>query len=1574
MKNLLRYLLYVVLATVAIASLGVVTFFYVAPVQNAVLKFAASKAGFELDSSELSIRPNSISATGLSVEGPGLSVSAPSVKIEYSLTALLFSRTLSVDNLDIPDFKVVVGSGGEVRASGEDPSPTRGPGGLFQPLPIGLEIVSASTNGEILLPDGGRLSLEMDLRGLIPDHVGEANLNASYRPGADTAEGAIREVGVEGSLAIALAGRNQIQSLNTEGILRIETRPEVSPRPFAYAWEGSAQPGDGSERYLLTLSETSPDGLGAAAPESTPIVDLDLRFSPVIEAVEGSLDFTAPPSLLAIANSRSGLTTEAVSLQSTFVREKGRELNLDGQFEAAVRPSASADLPVPPDPIIAEAAWDLALSNEEVVLETLDAAVRMGGQPLLILELAEDIRMRLDDEALELGEPGEVLAQLEIPELTLDRLNPFISGNRVTPFLDGTAALGLEVNARGDSLVIASSTPLSLTGISIATDEKVLFEDVNLTLGIDAEITRQTLRLNTSDGFLEARGEGIASASGSLVVPFDRSIPATANLQMMLDLDRLGNQPALSEQLEIGSGDLVMGMELSDLDPLAVSGSLLLRNFANSTLPDTPTLGGELRFNATGSSDRSRIEGRVGGKLTTGGTDSTLETSFTVDSTPKTGPAFEIRIGDLFVDIESLATFAESLQKKTPDASTEVRETNASQPPLRGGLLAKLPSDLGLRKLELAKGTFALNDSSVVRTGLTIEDWLSGGTPSITADVQLEGFPFIRTGERAAATLEFRRHSPDESPSYSGALRLDLPPGLLPEPARLDFSAERVEDIERYRADFRFEDRSEPLVSLDATVEPASGAVSGLARILANDATTGPWLAEMVGNLDVQTDLGLTFRADPAFSEIGTEIDLNAILRNLEKLDPSLAAILPELEIAASGDLSLLDQSELRLKAFEALIGPQDAEPWGRATLATQLSIPLDSLDNPLSSLPANRSLVELSNREIPIATFASLFPESLQAQGEVRAGKIGLRRSLNRFSFSSIEPLGLKNLDLSLKGQDFTDGLDLKLVPTLEIPTTGNDAIELGLDLSIADRSGSLGQSQIQTRLAKDAATGETIPGVVRVKAAVDLAALKRQPVLRDPLWNLETGTIALDGNLALGDNDSVNANFQIDGKDLRPMEQLSRIGFVGTTTITHGPELSELSGEFVVRTPETDTDLQVTGTYEPGDPSGTTPPRMDLQTTGQFLDLDTLTGLAAMFSGHPDVGPDPAANPAAADPVPPATNAQPTGPVWPAINADAKVDFKTVRTGTTRFTDVAAELALSPESIAIESAGFAYRDGKGTLEAATIYRDAIYQLKVKGGLTGLDVGALLADLNPRGRANLTGIFDADFTFESNSPGLETLTDAIVGKASLSGRNGRIRALEAKPALKALLTTGSIIGIATAGNNKRPGIVALSATIPLLETIPFDEIRFELERASDLSTTIPEIRIAGPYLFVDGRGEIGAAPLSKIADASLDLSLAPASRDPLNRHLRILGLTSGVRNELGYERWREEDLRITGTVGNPQADQLWDLLGTALGNTLQKGDVDRTYNPNPDDGSPPEDQKKEDPVLDSIFNVLENL
>jgi hypothetical protein len=133
-----------------------------------------------------------------------------------------------------------------------------------------------------------------------------------------------------------------------------------------------------------------------------------------------------------------------------------------------------------------------------------------------------------------------------------------------------------------------------------------------------------------------------------------------------------------------------------------------------------------------------------------------------------------------------------------------------------------------------------------------------------------------------------------------------------------------------------------------------------------------------------------------------------------------------------------------------------------------------------------------------------------------------------------------------------------------------------------------------------------------------------------------------------------------------------------------------------------------------------------------------------------------------------------------------------------------------------------------------------------------------------------------------------------------------------------------------------RPGITALSNTIPYFKDIRFNDFIFELKRGNDKRMLIPQFRLTGESLLIDASGLIAASKLSEVMDQPLDLKLVLGAKGQLINYLETLNLLKPVISEDGFRRWNK-DVNIAGTLAKPNTDALMDVLSNAARAALTK-------------------------------------
>jgi hypothetical protein len=109
------------------------------------------------------------------------------------------------------------------------------------------------------------------------------------------------------------------------------------------------------------------------------------------------------------------------------------------------------------------------------------------------------------------------------------------------------------------------------------------------------------------------------------------------------------------------------------------------------------------------------------------------------------------------------------------------------------------------------------------------------------------------------------------------------------------------------------------------------------------------------------------------------------------------------------------------------------------------------------------------------------------------------------------------------------------------------------------------------------------------------------------------------------------------------------------------------------------------------------------------------------------------------------------------------------------------------------------------------------------------------------------------------------------------------------------------------------------------LQRVPYDSIRFKVDRFANGQVAIHEFTIEGPELFLSGNGSIDAQSWASLAEGALDMSLAMGSKGSFGESAAVLGLT-GEQLSGEYQLWRQP-VNISGTLSNPNYSGLKDMI-----------------------------------------------
>ena len=150
-----------------------------------------------------------------------------------------------------------------------------------------------------------------------------------------------------------------------------------------------------------------------------------------------------------------------------------------------------------------------------------------------------------------------------------------------------------------------------------------------------------------------------------------------------------------------------------------------------------------------------------------------------------------------------------------------------------------------------------------------------------------------------------------------------------------------------------------------------------------------------------------------------------------------------------------------------------------------------------------------------------------------------------------------------------------------------------------------------------------------------------------------------------------------------------------------------------------------------------------------------------------------------------------------------------------------------------------------------------------------------------------------------------------------------------------------------------------MAQAVPYFKDMKFESFTLQLVRGKDKQVRIPELKLMGDNLCINGHGAIAAGNLGEILDHPLYLSIGLGAKGRLVDHLETLQLLGSKTSEDGFRNWNQ-DIEIRGSLGDPDTSALKGLLNNAARRALdkpRKGEAAGTPTPPAQDGVVPSGQ-----------------
>ncbi len=652
--------------------------------------------------------------------------------------------------------------------------------------------------------------------------------------------------------------------------------------------------------------------------------------------------------------------------------------------------------------------------------------------------------------------------------------------------------------------------------------------------------------------------------------------------------------------------------------------------------------------------------------------------------------------------------------------------------------------------------------------------------------------------------------------------------------------------------------------------------------------------------------------------------------------EPVLAGRLGELPAAAERlQLSLqasLQGDQFNLANAELSVGNSDQEIV-RMALLQALKVNLAS--GQFEAAEATATLADLQIVEARLSLFKAFFPEGLEVVDRGINGHLALRVKDGRFALSTIEPLSVRQLGLVLDGDPVLRDLDLALNFGAEL---GEDALTLALKgLTMAEGVRKLGEIEgsVRVPMLAYAPVLEEVEG--QLAWNLSLSGIVRQPVLAGQTAPLLTGEangqasfeglgkraeLELQVRRLMATTSGGNAQkMDLKGSLRERPDGRGEIEFETVFGANAGGPASDLAGVFRLKPGAEVMDL-----------SGQLSSRMLRLEDVQALAALAETPEAASVSQDRRMPPRPSSPTAPAAPSRPALDAPAALPPWSGLRATLglRVD-RLVLNPNSHLDTVRGEIRISEP--AAELVSFSAGLGEGALKGsgAARFDERTGDYNVAASFDGERINPAVFAGNG---ARFSGLFHGQVEVNGEGKSLPEAIDQAEATIEVKGTDGILSVLNLESPRNS--TAMGVVGLLGAATNNE-GLNALAGALPYFNRITFDNFDLRLQRSKTGEVELSALEVVGPHLSIQGDGRVAPGPWGEMLRQPMFLSLNVGARGPLANHLGTLGL---VRQEVAADGFRmsNQELRLGGSLSNPDASSIQDMLWRAATSALTGG------------------------------------
>jgi hypothetical protein len=283
---------------------------------------------------------------------------------------------------------------------------------------------------------------------------------------------------------------------------------------------------------------------------------------------------------------------------------------------------------IPAEWELMQANMQLVVNDEQLRVETLQASLQAhGGGHIMELAVEQALRLALDEFQLEVADPQQDFARLDLNGFSLSAIAPFLPEGVV--IREQGVSGKMRLKAADQRFVLRMLEPLQIANLAVDVDGESQLRQVDATLDLSAEIASGLVLLRDVTARLSTLGNVFFETALDLELPLSDWEPSFDGLrfngELKANLASLSRQPALAAKLQPLSGlagarfngsGLGQSLELDfQLDNLkgATGAPLQLKGNASVQSPDEGVyrLVSRLDWGLVGADKRSALASRL---------------------------------------------------------------------------------------------------------------------------------------------------------------------------------------------------------------------------------------------------------------------------------------------------------------------------------------------------------------------------------------------------------------------------------------------------------------------------------------------------------------------------------------------------------------------------------------------------------------------------------------------------------------------------------------------------------------------------------------------------------------------------------------------------------------------------------------------------------------------------------------------------------------------------------------------------------------------------------------------------